>query len=155
MLGSATRMSSQAHESSFTRLQLRDREWMKNLDQVLSHHAPTDQQLAVLLLLRTRRDHQWTAIGVSLELQLPLAISEEALEYLAEEGFLYSTGGNPPAFAYVHLSDSVDARVQSLALAQEIHRRGRQQGSKPVSPRKQKSPLRWFVELCTRHRHST
>ena len=148
-------MSPQPHERPFARLQVRDREWMKEIDQVLSDHVPTEQQLRVLLLLRARRDQQWTAIGVSLELQLPLAVSEEGLEYIAEMGFLYAVGGHPPAFAYVHLSDSIDARVQSLALAQEIHRRGRAARSQRPPARKRESPLRWFIDLCTRHRHSS
>jgi hypothetical protein len=128
---------------------------MRDLDRVLSHDAPTEQQLQVLLLLRARREEGWTPTTVGLELRLSLADSEEALEHLAQRGLLYPTGDNPRTFAYLHLSDRVDAQVQCLALAHEHHRRLRATRIQLLAARKRAGLLQRLIGLFSVHGRST
>jgi hypothetical protein len=92
--------------------------------QFIAQHVESAEQLDILLLLQREPDRSWTALDVSRAIYTVPASATMRLEHLAAAGFLESTGGSDPAYAYRPASEELRSQVAELASAYEKDRVG-------------------------------
>jgi predicted ArsR family transcriptional regulator len=83
----------------------------------LMAHIDSIEQLEVLLLLQARKEREWTAAEVALELRITKDSAATRMEDLSAGGLLTSNGGRPERYRYSPIrSDDVRA-IAALAMA--------------------------------------
>ena len=81
----------------------------------IADHIQTADQLEILLLLHGGQDREWTAREVSEAVFTVPASATMRLESLVASGFLASSGGPDPSYAFQPASAAQRAQVDALA----------------------------------------
>lgn len=87
------------------------------VQRLITEHIDSIEKLEVLLLLRARAEHPWSAEAVSRELRISEASATRRLRDLAERGLLEADAASPPAYRYAPARSDDDADVAELARA--------------------------------------
>lgn len=86
----------------------------EDLKQFLAGHISSVAQLEALLLLRSRREHEWTADEVSRVLYTTADMATEQLNGLHARGLLAKKDGSGPRFQYWPATPELESQVSRL-----------------------------------------
>jgi hypothetical protein len=78
-------------------------------------HINSVEQLETLLLLRSTRDREWTALQLSQELRTAADSASERLVDLESRGLLSKPRPSPPTYRYAPRTPALERTVNALA----------------------------------------
>jgi predicted ArsR family transcriptional regulator len=89
----------------------------REVEQLISEHINSIEQLEILLLLHRQPSRRWTAADVARELRIHAASAATRLADLAARGFLHAEAAPAPAYLYQPTASALDGAVGGLAAA--------------------------------------